>query len=352
MKARILSLIFFLFFLSECFGQYDHVSVFPDLDGDQLIEELRSNYRPLSSLDYGEVRDFLFGTVFFKDDSVRCIYTNHARYLAPGEDPSEFIFQNDQMNGINTEHIYPQSKGAEFGNARADMHHLFPARGRVNTARSNDPFAEIPDNETEDWYYKNFSQTNIPSNKDAFSEDTNARFEPRESVKGDVARAMMYFYTMYTSQANSADPDYFDTQIETLCDWHDLDPVDQAEWERTITISGYQDDRPNPFILDCTLAGRTYCESISQACKLVHSADVKLNHNYTLVNPGNGRLHIQFNDMLIKEIEVFNSNGVQVLDTISETRVFDQPFAIPGLFFVRITDENGNVTVSRWFNQI
>ena len=78
---------------------------------------------------------------------------------------------------------------------------------------------------------------------------------------------MMYFYTMYKNQADDADPEYFNGMIPTLCNWHFLDPVDTLEYERTNLIAKWQ-VYPNPFVLDCSLASRTYCDIVNDACQL------------------------------------------------------------------------------------
>lgn len=247
-----------------------HVPVFPDLTGDELLTEVVYEYKPFTVLDYGEARDIMYGTIYNVDDYVSCVYSGHTLYLPPGVDPSTHLYMNGASDGINAEHTYPRSKGAdeENGNAYSDMHHLFPVRAAVNTARSNLPFGEIDDNQTTSWYYLNQTQSNIPStNIDAYSERINGMFEPRESHKGNVARAIFYFYTMYQEDALEADPDFFESQRATLCEWHGNDPVDLAEWERTFMIAGYQDNLPNPFVLDCTLAYRSYCQGFSSDCE-------------------------------------------------------------------------------------
>ena len=68
------------------------------------------------------------------------------------------------------------------------MHALYPTKDNVNSARSNHPFAEIPDSDTDGWYRLNASQSTMPaSNIDEYSEKDNenpdagydGRFEPR-----------------------------------------------------------------------------------------------------------------------------------------------------------------------------
>jgi len=241
-----------------------HTPVFPELSGEDLLDQVVAAYKTTTVLDYGPARDLLYGTIDLKNDSVSGIYTGHQLYLPPGVDPSTHLFMGGASDGINAEHTYPRSKGARDGNGFSDMHHLFPSRTAVNASRSNFPFADINDNQTTSWFYLNQSQSNTPSaDIDRYSERINGAFEPRESKKGDIARAMIYFYTMYTAEALAADPDFFEAQRETLCRWHRQDPVDATEWERTFAIAAHQDDLPNPFILDSTLVDRAYCSGLT-----------------------------------------------------------------------------------------
>lgn len=251
--------------------------IHPNLQGNDLLEALVEDYKPDNVLDYSQARDTMYGIIYNVHDSVTCVYSGHRVYLPPGADPSTAIFLNGSANGINCEHTYPQSMGAETGNAESDMHHLFPTRAAVNTARGNDPFAEIPDNQTAKWYRFDQTVDNIPSaNLDEYAEHNTGHFEPRESHKGNTARAIFYFYTMYRAEADVANPVFFESQRETLCQWHYLDPADSLEVARTWLIAGYQDGRANPFVLDCSLAARTYCPDTPGECPLVSEASEPL----------------------------------------------------------------------------
>ena len=227
------------------------------------------DYKPFTVLDYADARDLMYGEIYNVNDSVSCVYTDHTLYLPSNVDPSSHLYMNASANGINAEHTYPRSKGAaeEYGNGFSDLHHLFPSRTGVNAARSNFPFLDIDDNQTTEWYFNTLIGMSIPnSNIDQYSERINGVFEPREDHKGNVARAMFYFYSMYEDACLDADPDFFELQRETLCEWHNQDPVDQIEWERTYEIAQYQNNRPNPFVIDCSLAQRTYCEATPIDC--------------------------------------------------------------------------------------
>lgn len=273
-KRVLMKLVFSticILLFSNLSGQFAHEAVHEGQEGEVLKSLVIESYRPNVVLSYGEARDTMYGIIDNVQDTVSGIYSDHKVYLKPGEDPSIYIFKDGTPNGINAEHSYPQSKGAGNGNPRSDMHHLFPSRVGTNSARGSLPFAEINDNITNIWFYKTQENSNKPnvSQIDRYSEKGNERWEPRETVKGDIARAIMYFFTMYEAQAMNADPTFFEGMRETLCMWHELDPVDEKEWNRTKMIAKWQEGKANPFVLDCTLASRIYCDGPSLACLIV-----------------------------------------------------------------------------------
>ena len=144
--------IFSLLVLCPYFCIAQHQDVFPDLSGGDLLDAVQVAFTPEDVLTYSTARDTLFKSVYAVDDSLECVYSGWKRYLDPSLDPTQAVFTNngDDLD-INTEHCYPQSKGAEVGNGRADMHHLFPTRATVNSNRANDPFMDIvetPEKET------------------------------------------------------------------------------------------------------------------------------------------------------------------------------------------------------------
>ena len=268
MLSRLFSTIF-CFLVSLPVYCQGFQTVFPGLDGNDLIDSISLNYRPSVVLDYANARDTLYARILsVEDDSLRCIYSGHTLYLDPTSDPTQYIFQNGGTNGMNTEHGYPVGKGATQGtNAYSDMHHLFPTRIAVNDARADKPLLEVPDGQTQKWFINNLVQTNIPtSNIALYAESGSNAFEPREASKGDLARAVFYFYTVYRNQANAADPNFFESQRSTLCLWNAQDPADAAELAKTWRIGAYQENKPNPFILDCTLAYRSWCPEVSPVC--------------------------------------------------------------------------------------
>ena len=338
MNRIILS--FSLLFAGELHAQW-HTAVFPELEGNALIEEVVNEYKPINILSYGGARDTMFSKIDNHNDSLTCVYTGHTIYLDPYEDPTQAAFMNGSSSGINTEHTYPQSMGAEEGNARSDMHHLFPTRSGVNSARGNKPFDDINDNVTDVWYYLNKNETSIPSSGiiDLFSESASDRFEPRESHKGNVARAMFYFYTIYKNEAIAANSVFFEDQKETLCQWHFDDPVDERELERTMKIAKYQEGRANPFIYDCTLATRLYCPL--QSCE-VTAVDNVFNSEFDVFpNPAEGMVTVQITEPASdSELLLIDMHG-QIVREISVARsttdfIFDVSSIKPGMYLIQV----------------
>lgn len=320
------------------FSQFLHQSILPDLDDEMLMEAIVRDYKPNVVLSESNMKDTLMLRIYREDDGmVRGIYTLHAKPLSGNSsDPNQEVFDNGQPTGLNVEHIYPKDKGAKIGFGRSDMHHLAPAKVNVNGDRNNLPFAEIPDQQTSRWYWMNQEITSPPtSNIDDYSEWTNERFEPREDTKGNVARAMFYFYTMYRTNAMNLDPNYFDGQRATLCDWHFADPVDDAEWDRTFRIGSYQQGKPNPFVLDCSLA-RLYCPDLSASCAQTVSADevdlTSLPAAYP--NPAHSLLYLPTLDDLTLQATLYDLYGQAIAETQEDTLRIDH---LPnGLYVLRI----------------
>ena len=307
-----ISIVFLLFSLLSINAQY-HEAVFQGESGSGLIGKLRLEFRPSQVLSYGEARTEMYSKIYNVQDSVECVYSGYSLALSPDDfDPIGTLSRNGSSNGINCEHTFPQSKGAGAGNPRSDMHHLFPARARVNEARLNFPFDEVDDRTTLTWFVEDREQSSTPGdNIDAYSELGFNSFEPREIHKGNVARAIFYFYTIYREVA---DADFFGEQRKVLCEWHYNDPVDSLEWFRNNMIAEYQDDKRNPFVLDCSLAARTYCPDVAERCAFT-STENPFNLNFEIF-PNPTFDYLVVNTVLSNRevaFEIINSMGQSIL---------------------------------------
>ena len=227
----------------------------PGLTRVNLFDYLNTNYKTSTTLGYNQARDVMYSIIDLEDDNtLKGIYTNYTITIDPNQDPRP---QTNAQN-MNCEHSWPQSMGAGSEPQKSDLHHLYPCRGNVNSSRGNKPYAEIDDNDTDKWWRFDYYETSIPSQYiDEFSEvdNNNGKFEPREVVKGNIARGMFYFFTIYNDEA---DHNFFEEQKDFLNLWHKQDPVDDIELARTLSIASYQDDIVNPFVIDSTLVKRIW----------------------------------------------------------------------------------------------
>jgi len=323
--SKIILVLILSSFFTTIYSQTQEI-LFPGLEGAILLENIQTEYKPNNVLNYEEAREYLYQVVYNVDDSVSCVYTGHSLFLPPNENNPIFHFAMfGSPNGIITEHTYPQSKGADEGNPRSDMHHLVPARLAANVARLNYPFGEIPDAETDIWLKDDGNFFSMPNSEiDEYSEQIIGRFEPKEVHKGNVARMLFYFYSMYKNEADAADPDFFELQRATMCDWHNEDPVDEDEYERTFLIAEKQDGKPNPFILDCTLATRIYCSNNQNVCEITSVNELLRKNDFEIFpNPVNEKVNLSF-EILEKSqvgLSVFDALGRKVYSILDDNLV-------------------------------
>jgi hypothetical protein len=184
---------------------------------------------------YAQARDEMFGIVSDTDgdNMIEDIFTGRPR--GPITDRKDAF-----GHGFNTEHTWPQSKGAT-GIAQSDLHHLQAADISTNEKRGSKPYGEVV---TPEW------TTGEGANQAKLGVDSlgTTVFEPWDATKGDIARGLLYFYTRY----NDSRPNDFTTinlrhELPTLLKWHQQDPVDDKERARNDAVQSAQGNR-NPFI--------------------------------------------------------------------------------------------------------
>jgi len=224
------------------------------------LQVLISDYRTSTTLGYNNARDTMYAIIDNNEGFVYGVYSDFSVGLVPSSDPSITMYNG----GINCEHVWPQSMGADSEPMRSDMHHLFPCKENINSTRSNNPYGEIEDNLADNWFYQDIVLQNIPSSSinnysESYTSSSNDLFEPKEDRKGDIARSIFYFKTIYEQSANQS---FFDSQKDILFEWHYYDPIDNQELNRTWNIAHYQDGIPNPFVIDPTLIWRSYFSDI------------------------------------------------------------------------------------------
>ncbi|MCZ7456579.1 endonuclease I family protein [Streptomyces sp. WMMC940] len=171
------------------------------------------------------------------------------------ENPSNVILlysgrsQSKDGNGTgdddwNREHVWAKSHG-DFGTdvgPGTDLHHLRPTDVTVNSRRGNKDF-DTGGEEVEE----------APGNR----ADSDS-FEPRDEVKGDVARMILYMAVRYDGGDGVPDLEPDDSvdngsaprigRLSVLRQWNKQDPPDEFERKRNQTVFDEFQHNRNPFI--------------------------------------------------------------------------------------------------------
>ncbi len=143
--------------------------------------------------------------------------------------------------GWNREHVWPQSLGGfKTSGAGADMHHIRPDDVDTNADRGNLKYGEVTSGSE--------SRATIDSCNLLGGHYDSTYYEPLDNVKGDVARICLYVYTRYyDSYSGTSDITNVFSDIDTLLNWCELDPVDTWEMGRNVVVQNIQGNR-NVFI--------------------------------------------------------------------------------------------------------
>ena len=186
---------------------------------------------------------------------------------------------------IDREHIWPKSQGFEDSNAdpgtsgaRGDPMHLWAGDSYVNSALHSNYFYGNVD-KTKTYTDGKDKYTYVSGNYMGFSKTLGGSvsvFEPQDSDKGDIARAVFYMVARYNNLAGNdstiendnpnlelvsdltewKQKGYISTSTKTgkygilsdLLEWNKLDPVDEFEIRRNdLLFRNYTNNR-NPFI--------------------------------------------------------------------------------------------------------
>lgn len=166
-------------------------------------------------------------------------------YKGVSVDKSFRAGQTNSQDAWNREHVWPKSHGFPSSGqwAYTDIHHLRPSDVSINSSRGN----------------KDFDNGGSPISEAPSNLTDSDSFEPRDEVKGDVARMIFYMDTRYEGNDSSGTPDleianYVGTgsqallgKLCTLVAWHRGDAVSAQEVRRNGRIHQTQGNR-NPFI--------------------------------------------------------------------------------------------------------
>ena len=204
------------------------------------------------------------------------------------EDPTNksnmiYLYTRDSVkknaaSSWNREHVWPQSlsrnsSGVQhWGQTQAgtDILHIRPTYNDTNNERDNDKYGNT--NKSNPLTYKGMP----------YGYETGTTFEPLDSVKGDVARIIMYVWTAYYDYYNDSSlliTKTF-TNYDTLLEWHMLDKPDVHEGYRNDFSQTSRQKNRNPFVDHPEYAWKIFGDSAS--------ADVKNRCKQTY--PGNEKI--------------------------------------------------------------
>ena len=194
---------------------------------DALVAVLASAWDRRVCEDYDFARERLFTYESGSTGSVTGIYTGARVDVSDGVD----------FNVVNPEHAWPRSDGADGNPRECDLHHLFVATASANTRRGNHPFGLVTD--------AVWSEGGSVLGDSVSGERV---FEPRAEVRGDLARAMLYFAARYGSEIDGGALAKHG-QTALYLGWHADDPVTETDATRSVALGGAQQGRANPFVV-------------------------------------------------------------------------------------------------------
>ena len=252
---KILSLCF-LAYLPILAQSPDYYQSVQQLIGDELRNELHEIIKAHNEFSYSSTKNILRLADEDPDNE------NNVILVYKGNSISKDDFStNMQQDFWNREHVWVKSQGGFTGDeaygalgAYSDAHNLKPCDASINTARGTKDFDNGGTQNTEA--------------TDCYS--TSTTWEPRDEVKGDVARIIFYMATRYMGDPGEPSlnvVDYINTssdplmgKLSTLLEWNEQDPVDAFERRRNQVIFNWQQNR-NPFIDYPELANLIWAEA-------------------------------------------------------------------------------------------
>lgn len=296
-----------------------------DLYGEELKAALHNIIDDHDEPSYNDLRDYILPE---SDEDPQ--NSNNVILLYTGRSQAKSTFGGGP-DDWNREHVWAKSHG-DFGNdppCGTDAHMIRPTDASVNSDRGNKDFDEG-------------GQQHSEATGCYFTEYT---WEPRDAVKGDVARMILYMDVRYEGDNGELDLTAVDAvntspapehgRLSTLLDWHEQDPPDVFEINRNNVVYSYQDNR-NPFIDHPEFVYDIWGES----------AGMKETGTWPdagfYPNPVVNTLHVRMNTTYTGvQVLIYNSIGNKVVSDIigSGSTTIDCSKLPAGLYILSLFDE-------------
>ncbi len=330
---------FLLFFTTQLFAQipdgyYDSAA---GLEGNSLKSALHNIIKGHTELSYDDLWNVL------KESDEDPNNSNNFILIYTGRS----IPKSSAYPDWNREHVWAKSHGSFDTDppAGTDAHHIRPADVSVNSDRGSLDFDNggTQNSEATECYYDSDS------------------WEPRDAVKGDVARMMFYMVVRYEGDASDNGGidlelvDYTGTsgsvfgKLSTLLQWNEADPVDDFERHKNEIVYSYQHNR-NPFIdhpewVNCIWAND---------CSSDINSNLYTSFNFKIYpNPVSNTAVLNSSNS-INNYFITNCLG-QIIKTetsVSNTLInIDLSDLKPGFYFITATDTYGQTNISKFIKK-
>ena len=203
---------------------------------ESMKDTIRRQYKDHKIRSYGAARQLMYNEVDCTNDNINLLYGGNTypwKCRGSSMPPVEYV---------NAEHVVPQSSFNKDQPMVSDLHHLFSAPKPLNELRSNYPFSEISYDKCFKFCKGQDCTTSRPSNPDEYScLGMNPKvWMPRKADRGVVARAVLYFYTMYDYPISVG-------EVSTFLKWNSLYLPNAREISRNNILNATQGNR-NPYI--------------------------------------------------------------------------------------------------------
>ena len=158
----------------------------------------------------------------------------------------------------NREHVWCQSLSNDnWGTTKGgtDILHIRPVYPNTNSTRNNYPYGDT--NKATPKYYENM----------LFGYLSGGYFEPIDTVKGDVARTIMYLWVTYNNNSKPLNITSVFKDYNTMLKWHTMDKPDVLEGNRNNYSQTSKQKNRNPFVDHPELAWRIFGDQVSASVK-------------------------------------------------------------------------------------
>lgn len=317
-----------------------------DVNNTSFVSDLTGLINPHTYISY-----FLYKTTLLADFELRDT-TNGDSFIECAYSGERKVFSGSfdwTATGYSREHTMPHSwmKTWPCDNPEeeeyADQHNLYPANlSQANSPRSNLPLGEVTGTIL-------FTYLEGTVGKD----DNNITvYEPRDSHKGNAARAKFYMMTAYNGIGgnwgldNSPATQAQSQDLELLRNWHFMDAPDSYEIARNEYIADLQGNR-NPFIdsVDyvCYIDFNTMSH-IASGCSAGLEDNVSGIDFQVYPNPSNEDVTISITNDKIESYSIVDMTGRVVLsnNSTSNTVVINKGTLKAGTYIVNVTTTKGS----------